>query len=137
MHRLKLVVLPLLISAIAAACGNGDNATPTAPTAPVTVTVTFTGTLNRQGSNTHPFTTDGGAIIATLTTVSPEATLGVTLGTWNGVACQTVISNDRAAQGTAVIGSATGSGNVCVRLYDIGAITQETSYEVTIVHPQN
>ena len=138
MHRLILLVLPLLVSATAA-CGDSDNPTPTAPTAPTTVTVTFSGSLNRQGANTHPFTTDGGTVIATLTTVSPDSavTLGLSLGTWNGAACQTVIANDRAVQGTTVVGGATGSGNLCVRLYDIGSITQQTSYEVTVVHPQN
>lgn len=141
MHRLTLCALVLLAGMAAAACGSNDDAsTPTGPTAPVTVTVVFTGSLNRQGSNTHPFTTDGGSVTATLTTVSPDssAVLGLDLGTWNGASCQTIIVNDRARQGMTVVGGATGSGNLCVRLYDsTGGLTQETSYEVTVVHPQN
>jgi hypothetical protein len=139
MHRQILCSLLLLASLTVAACGGDDEpTTPTGPTGPATVTAVFTGTLNRQGANTHPFTTDGGTVTATLTTVAPDSAtvLGLSLGTWNGVSCQTVIANDRAVQGVTVIGGATGSGNLCVRLYDIGNISQETSYEVTVVHPQ-
>jgi hypothetical protein len=140
MRRTTLSVLVLLLGMTVAACGGDDeSSTPTGPTAPVTVTVVFTGSLNRQGANTHPFTTDGGAVTATLTSVGPDSSsvLGLSLGTWNGAACQTVIANDRATQGVTIVGGATGSGNLCVRLYDIGNISQETSYEVSVVHPQN
>ena len=140
MHRATLCVLVVLVGMTAAACGGSDEpSTPTGPTAPVTNTVVFTGSLNRQGANTHPFTTDGGAVTATLTSVTPDssAVLGLSLGTWNGQSCQTVIANDRATQGMTIVGAATGSGNLCVRLYDIGNLTRETSYEVSVVHPQN
>lgn len=140
MHRPMLrVFIPLLVSVMAAACGDDDVTTPTGPTAPATVTETFSGTLDRNGATTHSFTTDGGTVTATLTTVSPdsETVVGVSLGTWNGLACQIVIANDRATQGTVVIALASGSGNLCVRVYDATGLIQATSYEVQVVHPQN
>ena len=97
MHRSIRFAFIVLLGATAACGGDDDNITPTGPTAPITVTVAFDGSLNRQGANTHPFTTHGGTVVATLTTVSPEtAVLGLSLGTWNGVSCQTIIANDRA-----------------------------------------
>lgn len=140
MHRsICRALVPLLVSITVAGCGNDDApTTPTAPTTSATVTETFTGTLNQNGANTHPFRTDAGTVTATLTTVSPDSAtvVGLSLGTWNGSACQIVLANDRATQATILIGSASASGNLCVRLYDVGSITQPTSYEVQVVHPQ-
>jgi len=140
MHRPLLPVLVLALAGVTAACG-GDDAptTPTAPTGPSNVTVTFMGTVNRNGANTHPFTTDGGTVTATISALSPDSTaiIGLILGTWNGSSCQTVIADDRATQTTSVIGTASGSGNLCVRLYDAtGELAGPTTYEVQVVHPQ-
>ena len=128
-----------MLVSLTVACGNDPVATPTGPTtAPVGATETFAGTMNRNGADTHPFTTRPGTVTATLTTLSPNSTaiVGLSLGTWNGVACQTVIANDRATQGIAVVGTASGAGNLCVRLYDAGgSLTEPASYEVLVVHP--
>jgi hypothetical protein len=130
----------LALTSATAACGGDDEpTTPTGPTAPTTATVTFTGTVNRNGAETNPFPTDGGTITVTINSLSPDSTavVGLTLGTWNGAACQSVISNDRATQGTTVIGTATGSGNLCVRVFDAtGELAGPTAYEVQVVHPQ-
>jgi hypothetical protein len=139
-HRALAVTLAIILAAAAAACGGEDApTTPTAPTAPASVTVTFNGTVARNGANTHPFTTDAGTVTATISVLSPDsaAVVGLVLGTWNGVSCQTVIANDRATQGTPVIGTASGSGDLCVRLYDAtGELAGPTAYEVQVVHPQ-
>ena len=143
-HRVRTVTpaltLAVLLAAAAAACGGEDAPTaPTAPTAPANVTVTFSGTVARNGANTHPFTTDGGTVTAVISALSPDSTavVGLVLGTWNGSSCQTVIANDRATQGTPVIGTASGSGELCIRLYDAtGELAGPTAYEVQVVHPQ-
>ena len=139
MHQRMLPVLFLALASVTA-CGDDDPpATPTGPTAPTTVTVTFTGTVNRNGANSHPFPTDSGTVTAIISTLSPDsvAIVGLTLGTWNGVACQTIIANDRATQGTSIIGTASGSGNLCVRVFDAtGELAGATNYEVQVVHPQ-
>jgi hypothetical protein len=130
----------LLVVAVALgfwACAN--NSTTTTPTSPTTTTTeTFEGTLNPNGARTFPFTTQtAGAVTATLTTVSPDATvaIGLALGTWNGAACQIVLANDSAIQGTVVTGSASAAGSLCTRVYDVGNLTDVASFVVTVVHP--
>jgi hypothetical protein len=131
--------IPILIILVAVpACGDDPVTTPTEITAPVTITETFTGTVDRNGATTHPFVTHGGTITATIAMLSPDsaAIIGLSLGTWNGAACQTVIANDRATQGVTVVATASSTGNVCIRVYDAtGSFTQPTSYEVLVVHP--
>ena len=61
--------------------------------------------------------------------------VGFALGTWNGVACQIVIADDSAAQGDTVAGGASRTGNLCVRIYDVGNLTEATAYEILVVHP--
>ncbi len=130
------LVLPLL----AAGCGNNAQ-TPTAPTETVTtVTDTFTGTLTRNGATSHPFpvvSAAGGDVTASLKALSPDgaAVVGMSLGTWNGTACQAVLSNDRATVASALLGRATSAGTLCVRIFDVGTLTEPQDYEVEVVHP--
>ncbi len=140
MRRVTLactLLLPLLV----AGCGDDDTTTPTAPTNPVaTVTDTFTGTLVRNGGTSHPFpivSAAGGDVTATLKAIAPDggSLVGMSLGTWNGTACQAVIANDRATVLSAIIGRATTTGQLCLRIYDIGTITDPQDYEVEVVHP--
>lgn len=140
MHRLTArALLVLCSSAFMAACGD-SNPAPTTPSPgpPPTVTEVFAGELNRNGAVTHPFLAGAsGTVVATLDSVAPEAvaTIGLSLGTWNGTACQTIIANDSAAQGTLVIGAASIASNLCVRVYDVGKIPALATYQVTVVHP--
>lgn len=130
------LVLPLL----AAGCGNNAQ-TPTTPTETVTtVTDTFTGTLTRNGATSHPFpvvSAAGGDVTASLKALSPDgaAVVGMSLGTWNGTACQAVLSNDRATVASALLGRATSAGTLCVRIFDVGTLTEPQDYEVEVVHP--
>jgi hypothetical protein len=140
MLRSTFLPLLLLVPLLGAGCGDDDITTPTMPseTPPANVTDTFTGSINRNGAATHLFVAlRAGSVQATLTTVSPDpaVVLGLSLGTWNGSACAIVLANDRAAQGASILGSATATGNLCVRIYDVGNVTDTVSYEVTVVHP--
>ncbi len=139
MRRVTLactLVLPVLV----AGCGN-DALSALIPTPTVvTVTDTFSGTVGRNGATSHPFpvvSTGGGDVIVSLKTVSPDsaAVLGLSLGTWNGTSCQAVISNDRATVSTALLGRATSTGTLCVRVFDVGALNDPQDYEVEVVHP--
>ena len=60
--------------------------------------------------------------------------VGLSIGTWNGVACQIVLANDNAASGASVTGTATVTGNYCVRVYDVGKLTQAAGYQITVTH---
>jgi hypothetical protein len=141
MRPLILAVFFLVLMSVVPGCGGEDPepTTPTGPTPSATATITFSGTVGRNGANTHPFPTDAGTVTATISALSPDAAaiVGLTLGTWNGSTCQTVIANDRATQASIVIGNASGSGNLCVRVYDAtGELAEPTTYEVQVVHPQ-
>ena len=132
----RLLLLPAVTAAVlAAACS--DNTTAPTPEVPVTVTETFSGTVTVNGAVTTPFTVArAGTITAELTALSPDdtVTVGLSLGTWNGVSCQVVIANDAAKLGSAVIGTATAPGSLCVRVYDVGALTAPTDYDVKVDH---
>jgi hypothetical protein len=131
-------LLAIVMAALAAACGdNGKPTTPTTPT-PTTATVTFSGTITPNGAATHVFTaTASGTVTATLTSVGPDTAvrIGFALGTWNGALCQVVLANDNAVQGAVITGGLSSSGNLCVRIYDIGTLTEPATYEVQVVHP--
>lgn len=121
------------------ACGN-DNATPTTPTTPVQITETFTGSVNQNGAVTHSFSsTTSGTLTATLSVLGPDSTqvIGMSLGTFSGNVCTTVLSNDRATQGTVISGGVSSLGSLCVRAYDVGTISaaEPFTYEITISHP--
>lgn len=134
MRQLRWV--PLAIALAAAACGDDTPTTPTVPT-PVALTDTFSGSLNQNGAATHPFLVgSSGAINTTLTTVGPDSAVvvGMSLGTWNGNACQIVLAKDNAVQGSTVLGAATSAGNFCVRIYDVGNLTGPITYQIDVQH---
>lgn len=135
MHRFAACVL-LTAGLAAAACSNDLVTTPTTTTPPATSAETFTGMLTRNGAATFPFASGASTVQATLTTLAPDSTLlvGLSLGTWNGTACQIVIANDNATQGISVVGSASTTGNLCVRIYDVGKIVEPASYQIDVVH---
>ncbi len=133
--RFTVMAVMALVGAVTfAAC---NNTTPTGATAPTT-TDTYSGTLTPNGARTFSFSTQAtGTVAARLTTISPDSTIvvGLALGTWNGSACQVIIANDAATQGTVVTGTTGGAGNLCVRVYDVGNLTANEDFTVTVVHP--
>lgn len=138
--RSVMLACALVVPLLAAGCGDDPLADLVAPTVAVTTTDTFTGTLTVNGGTAHPFpisSTGGGQVTATLTAVSPDgsALVGLSLGTWNGTGCQAIIANDRATVNASILGQATGTGQLCVRIYDIGALTESQDYEIQVVHP--
>lgn len=132
--RVLATSLCLSLALVAAGCG-GDDApqTPTEP-APVPITETFTGTLNVNGLRSHSFTvTRAGTVSAQLAALSEAtATLALSLGTWNGVACQIVIANPAATVNITVTGTAQSIGQFCVLLQDAGKLTASVDYTVNV-----
>ena len=130
----------VLVVAAAVSCSNSPT-TPTLPTTPsaVTSTETFTGTLNKNGANTHTFFTSAtGAVQATLTALSPDSTtsVGFSMGTFTGSTCSILLANDNAVKTSVITGTVNSiGGSLCIRVYDIGKVSEETSYEVQVVHP--
>jgi len=127
----------LLLLAAMAATGCDDNTvvTPTEPS-PVTISETFSDSLNANGLRIHAFTVSrAGTVSAQLATLSdPAATVGLSIGTWNGAACQIVIVNPAAVLNTTVTGTAQAIGEFCVMLNDVGKLTTSVDYSVTVTH---
>ena len=131
----------LLLAAIVGAggCDNEiENLPPTEP--PPTTTDTFSGTINVNGAMTHTFSVGvAGTVTATLTEVTPDPAIavGFALGRWNASSsfCEQLIPNDNAVQGQILVGSASGPGALCARIYDTGKLTGALNYTVTVVHP--
>jgi hypothetical protein len=132
------------VTLAAALCASGCNSDPffTQPTdtsTPATeVTDTFDGRLTINGAVTHSFAVQrAGTVTARLTATEPtEVIIGVSLGTWNPTTnvCQLIVTNDSAPGGAAVIGTASTVGNFCVRVYDVGRLSQAILYTVNVTH---
>ena len=132
---------PVLMAAALAGAGCGGNDPITSPDqTPLTPVVEiFDGTVTINGASTQPFVVQrAGTVVAALTALDPAATvIGLSLGTWNGVACAIgsgALANDAATLGVSITGSATATGNYCVRVYDVGKLTQAAAYQLTITH---
>ena len=138
----RVTFLPLTLMAVltlaSIACDSGEN-TPTTPTTPgPTITETFAGTVTQNGAATFTFNTSvSGIVTATLKTIAPVTTaqVGLALGTWNGVTCKVELANDRITAGLAVTGQVNAAGSLCVRIYDVGQLTETSTFEVVVVHP--
>jgi len=138
----RVTFLPLTLMAVltlaSIACDSGEN-TPTTPTTPgPSVTETFAGTVTQNGAATFTFNTSvSGIVTATLKSIAPVTTaqIGLALGTWNGVSCTVVLANDRITAGQAVTGQVNAAGSLCVRIYDVGQLTETSTFEVVVVHP--
>jgi len=136
MHRARRLCLAVL-TVLGTACGD-STLTSSTPTVPQTFTEVFSGTISQNGATSHPFNSQGsGTALATITALAPDpaATVGLLMGTWTGTACQLVIANDKATLGARIEGAVGGAGRLCVRVYDVGAITAPITYELTVVHP--
>ena len=134
-------ILALAAIVTAAACNNTtDGSSVTSPTVPATTKDTFSATLTVNGAVTHQFSTaQRGTVTATLTDVNDGTdnppVIGVSLGTWNGTTCQILLANDQTAKGAGVLGTVSGVGNLCVRVYDVGKLTKPVTYTVDVTHP--
>ena len=130
-------VLCCLVGLAIAACDNNSTPTTPTPTDPVTFTDTFTGILTRNGATSHSFTVaKTGTVTATLTSLSnADIEVGFGVGTWNGTVCNVVLARDRAVQTTVIYGNVNASGELCVRIYDVGNVTDPVDYSVSVVHP--
>ena len=139
LSRFALASALAVVAVGASACDGGGTITPTTPTAPTTtVTETFAGSITANGAASFTFPAGAsGLVTATLRTITPVSTiqLSLALGTWNGITCQVVLTNDRATSGGSITGSASGAGSLCVRIADIGQVTGTAGFEVVVVHP--
>jgi ABC-type Fe3+-hydroxamate transport system substrate-binding protein len=138
MHRLTYRGLLLLIATLAMGACSNDTLTNPVTVTPCPCTDSFSGTLSKSGAFTHTFTiTNLGAVTATIVSLAPNTAqiVGLQLGVWNGVSCTAASSSDTASTGSAITLNASSAGVLCVRLYDVGFITDPVLYQMQVVHP--
>ncbi len=148
MPRLLSTAVLIFVCALGlTGCGDDADPLPTAPT-PVSLTETFVGSINRNGAATHSFIVQtAGTVTATLTSLEAGSatTVGLSMGTWNAqtLTCQIILANDAAhavlPDGTAasvIIGTAASVGTFCVRVYDVGQLSDAApaSYTLSVTH---
>ncbi len=128
----------MLLAAMTLAGCSSNNDLPDTPTqpSPVQITQSFSETLNVNGARTHEFTVDrAGTVTAQVKTLSDQAAvIGVSLGTFNGLACAILLSNTAATLNTMVTGTAQSTGRFCVWVNDVGKLTAGVNYTIEVTH---
>ncbi len=133
-----LLVVPLALAA--AGCSDTINVTPpTEPSTPETtepVTEMFGGTVTQGTVSYQAVFARVGTVTLTMTGIGPDpsATLGMSVGVLNGVACSAAMDNPSAKVGSQLIGTVTGPTTICVRVYDAGTVAADATltYEISI-----
>lgn len=115
-----------------AACGSS----PAAPSVPL-VTDTLTGTLSPTNANAHTLNAAAaGTLTITLNTLAPAVpAVGMGIGVVSNSTCSLQFTNSPFNVGAVWNANLGGSGTFCVVIYDIGLLTQDTTYSITVVHP--
>jgi hypothetical protein len=118
---------------LTAAC----TSTPAAPT-PVAPTIqeSFTGTLAPLRSSEHTFNVQQvGGIKVTLSSVDPNATVRLGIGTGAAPTCLILKSVDVPPGTTPQLsGTATKAGNFCVSISDPGTLVDTVTYTINLLH---
>ncbi len=132
-------VLIVLLVAVVAMVGCNNTPIISNPTVVGTpVTDSFSGTLSKNGAFTHAFSIATlGSITAAIVALAPDTAqiVGLQLGVWNGTSCTASSSTDVATTGSSITLNASSAGIVCVRLYDVGFISEPVLYQLQVVHP--
>jgi len=135
-------VLLSILGLTLGACSDAPN-TPTTPTTPATEITepAFAGTLTVNGGATQVFSaTSLGNVSASITELdanpdSTPATVGISLGTWNGSYCQVFVAKDDAVLGSALVATPTSALlSVCARVYDTGKLLGPVNYSIELRH---
>jgi hypothetical protein len=129
----------LSLSLLTAGCA--DPVAPATPT-PVqpTITETFTGTLTVLGVSTFPFTVQQpGGVTATITEMTPSATVLLGVGSQGATGCTVIQSVETGVPGTTpqLSGTASVAGNFCVAISDPGngKLVEPVNFTIIVRHP--
>ena len=137
MRRLLILGLSVSVAALAAA-GCGDDLTDMETSPSITITETFSGTLNPNGGSTHVFVVSSkGAVQATLASVGSDNTLvvGLALGNWTGIACSLTVANDNTVATVPLTATVSAAGQLCARVYDTKGLAEAAQYTLEVIHP--
>lgn len=137
MNRLAMLTMVAMLGA--SACSD----TPTTPDVPDPVTIVLPpdapGVLVAKGAITHDFSVgSSGDVEAQLTLLGDGTqTVSFALGTWDSGTrvCTLTFVRDDAKQGTIFNGTAGRAGPLCVRVADVGLLTDPVEYRIRVVYP--
>ena len=133
-----------------AACSTDFPDEPSDPAPTVITEPPFTGTIAVNGAATLPFlATASGSVDVTIMALADShgpapvgidgpLRVGLMLGLWNGTVCGVSVPtlfNDNAFVSTVITGAATGPGPLCVRISDVGKLTEPVTFEIQVKHP--
>lgn len=130
------VVHTLLLATLVAAAGCGSSTT-----APVTTTVeTFASRVQEKGSAWRSVTvaTAGDLTVQLVSVTQADAVMNIGIGTISGTQCVLAASVDTAANASAIAPQLTRTlavGTYCVRIADIGNLTQLVDFSIRIERP--
>jgi hypothetical protein len=142
-HFLPSIAIVAALMLPLAGCDNGPSTEDdsTTPTTPVTspVTETFSSQLFVNGSASRSFyAVKAGTATVTLVSAGPPSTvkLGFGIGVRDvlGSGCLFTRSSEAAVAG-ASFSLPVDAGVYCVRVYDVGAMTANVTFSITIVRP--
>jgi hypothetical protein len=112
------------------------------PTAPTTgpFTDVFASRLGVRGAATRSFTVhEPGSVELTLTSIGPPDTLEVGMGVGipnsNGAGCNLTKAVVTTASGSPQLTITADGGTYCVRVFDVGNLTGDVSFSVSVLHP--
>ncbi len=151
MYR-QLLLVALVVTAAACSDSGAVSTTSTVMTQPAdnspisTFPDSGTGTLTKNGAATFSFgTTVSGPIVARLITLTPNDSVGLWLGTYDGSYCAYGSGKENAIQYDPndpdpeqpgrVNAFAPSSGSYCVRIYDANGTASGQTYQIAVTHP--
>ena len=134
MKAVHTLLLGTLVAA--SACGSS---TPTSPTVTTTVEQ-FSSRIQEKGSawRSVNVTTAGNVMLQLVSLSQVDAVVNIGIGTISGSQCVIAASVDTAANATAVAAQVTRTvpvGTYCVRIADIGNLTQLVDFTIRIEKP--
>ncbi len=137
MTTLLRLSLWAMVAAVATGCS--DAATPTSATSttePITA-FTFSSTFTARGSASRSFTSIApGEIALTLTAASPDVRLGIGVGIPrpDGSGCNLTQAAEVGAGSGPHITIAADPGTWCVRVYDLGSVSERVAFSLDVTH---
>jgi hypothetical protein len=97
---------------------------------------TFASHLAVNGNSTRTFTVAGGGnVTATLDSVSPSRVIGFGIGIWRFDTPSCNLSAVVNSSGGAQFAMPVDQGTYCIKVFDVGNLTDVASFSVSIVHP--
>jgi hypothetical protein len=129
-------LLAIGFAALLVACGSD---TPTSPSTTDPVTETFSSIVQPKGSTSRSFTTTAsGTITVTLTSLGQDtAAIRLALGLADAASgdCAPTYSVITTQYSGRQLSQTADAGQYCILVTDIGELTGQTTFTVTVVHP--